>query len=105
MEGACYSMEGDIIGNTLQQRSGDHACSKSEFKTLRTPVRKQYRLNQQINGVHVTQNMHDQGLIRIDSYQHKINLANSLYFEMYATEKYCIKYISVDVHLDRLTLQ
>ena len=46
---------------------------------------------------------HEEGIVRIVSYQRKLDLTKGLYFQMYrhdAAEQYRIEYIAVEVHLE-----
>jgi len=95
----CYNMEGDIIDNTLQQRLADRA-GKVNSRQYSSKITIQIKPMDQWGSCHTE---HDQGLVRINSYQRKLNLTKGLYFEMYrhdAGEKYRIEYILVDAHLD-----
>ena len=46
---------------------------------------------------------HDEGSVKIENYQHKLDLTKGLYFEMYRhspAEKYRIEYIAAEIYLD-----
>ena len=46
---------------------------------------------------------HDEGVVNIANYQHQLDITKGLYLQMYradAPEKYHIKYIVVNVHLE-----
>ena len=96
----CYRWEGDIPGNILQNIIDDPNGARVSSQHYSSEITIQMKPNDQWGSCHTE---HDEGNVRITNYQHKLNLTKGLYFEMYrhhAAEKYRIKYIAVEVHLD-----
>ena len=99
-EAPCYIWEGDVRGAILQNIVADHTGLKVSSRHFSNVVTIQIKPNDQWGSCHTE---HDEGLARVDTIQHKLDLTKGLYFEMYrhhATEKYRIKYIAAEVYLD-----
>ena len=95
----CDAFEGDSNTDTIQNPMHPHGPSvtsrrySSEIKIQLKPV-------EQWGSCHTE---HDGGYTNVGNYQRSLNPSEGLYFEVYhknAPEKYCIKYIEVDVNLN-----
>ena len=96
----CYKWEGDITANILQNIIRDLNGVKVSSRHYSSEITIQIKPNDQWGSCHTE---HDEGHININNFQHKLDLTKGLYFEMYrndAAEKYRIKYIAVEAHLD-----
>ena len=96
----CYNWEGDIKDNILQNKVSDHTGKKVNSRRYSSVITIQIKPNDQWGSCHTE---HDEGYVRINNYQQKLNLTKGLYFEMYrhdAAEKYRIEYIAAEVLLD-----
>ena len=96
----CYNWEGDITANRLQNIIQDNSGVKVSSRQYSSVVTIQIKPNDQWGSCHTE---HDEGYVRINNFQHKLDLTKGLYFEMYRdgdAEKYRIEYIAVEVHLD-----
>ena len=99
-EAPCYIWEGDVSGAILRNIIADHTGLKVSSQHFSNVVTIQIKPNDQWGSCHTE---HDEGLARVDTIRHKLDLTKGLYFEMYrhhATEKYRIKYIAAEVYLD-----
>ena len=96
----CYRWEGDSTGNILQNRLSDSAGVRVRSQHYSSVITIQIKPTDKWGSCHTE---HDEGRIRINNFQHKLNLTKGLYFEMYrdsANEKYRIEYIAAEVHLE-----
>ena len=94
----CLSHEGDA-GSVLQNRVLGNAPVVTS-RSYSSEVKLQIRPTEQWGSCHTE---HDEGYTRIANYQRNLDLTNGLYLEMYGAdtgEKYCIKYIVVDINID-----
>ena len=95
----CYSFEGeDVIGILTNRKAGTGSLVTS--RSYSSEIKLQIRPTEQWGSCHTE---HDEGYTNVGNYQHKLDLTNGLYLEMYradAAEDYRIKYIAVDVNVD-----
>ena len=98
-EAPCYKWEGDITGTILQNIITDSTGSVSS-RHFSNVVTMQIKPNDQWGSCHTG---HDEGHVRIETFQHRLDLTKGLYFEMYrheTPERYRIEYIAAEVYLD-----
>ena len=99
-EAPCYIWEGDIRGAILQNIITYLTGLKVSSQHFSNVVTMQIKPNDRWGSCHTE---HDEGHVKVENFQHKIDLTKGLYFEMYrheATEKYRIEYIAAEVYLD-----
>ena len=94
----CYRLEGDSTGNILQNILADSAGVRVRSRYYSSEITIQIKPNDQWGSCHTE---HDEGLVNIVNYQHKLNFTKGLYLQMYrdddASEKYRIKYITLNI--------
>lgn len=95
----CRHIEGEIIAGLLQNMrhiEGPLVTSQS----FPSEIELQFRPTEQWGSCHTE---HNEGYVNIAHYQYKFDLTKGLYLQMYHeddVEKYRIKYIVADVHVD-----
>ena len=100
----CLSNEGDIVYGVLTDLPwASWAASNSSVtsRSYSSEIKLQIRPTEQWGSCHTE---HDEGYTNIENYQRKLDLTNGLYLEMYnadASETYRIKYIVVDINVDK----
>ena len=96
----CFNIEGDITGTTLSNRVNDITGAKVNSRHYSSEIRVQMKPNDRWGSCHTE---HDEGVVNIANYQHQLDITKGLYLQMYradAPEKYHIKYIVANVHLE-----
>ena len=96
----CYNTEGDITKTSFIDRVRDNTGTKVSSQEYSSEITMQLKPNDHWGSCHTE---HDEGTVKIASYQRKLDITKGLYFQMYredAAERYRIKYIVVDIHLD-----
>ena len=97
----CYNIEGDITQTSFNNRVRDITGIKVSSQRYSSEITMQLKPNDQWGSCHTE---HDEGLVNIVNYQRKLDITKGLYLQMYrdndAGEKYRIKYIVVNIHLD-----
>ena len=96
----CYNIEGDITKTSFINRVHDSTGTKVSSREYSSEITMQLKPIDQWGSCHTE---HDEGTVKIASYQRKLDITKGLYLQMYredATEKYHIKYIVVNIHLD-----
>ena len=96
----CSSVEGDITKTSLINTVNDITGTKVSSREYSSEITMQLKPNDQWGSCHTE---HDEGLVNIANYQRKLDITKGLYLQMYrsnAAEKYHIKYIVVNIHLD-----
>ena len=99
-EAPCYIWEGDITGAILQNIIADHTGVRVSSRQFSNVVTMQIKPNDEWGSCHTE---HDEGHVKIENFQHKLNLTKGLYFNMYrhqAQERYRIEYIAAEIYLD-----
>ena len=95
----CRHVEGDIITGTIQNYvriEGPQVATQS----YSSEITLQFRPTEKWGSCHTE---HGNGYVNIANYQHQLDITKGLYLQMYYDddpEKYRIKYIVVDVHVD-----
>lgn len=95
----CQQLEGKIINGLLQnlQYVQGPLVTSQRFSS---EIKLQFRPTEQWGSCHTE---HNEGYVNIAHYQYKFDLTKGLYLQMYHEddpEKYKIKYIVVDVHVE-----
>ena len=96
----CFNTEGDITKTSFINRVRDNTGIKVSSREYSSEITMQLKPNDQWGSCHTE---HDEGTVKIASYQRKLDITKGLYLQMYrsdAAEKYHIKYIVVNIHLD-----
>ena len=96
----CDNIEGDITKTSFNNKVRDFTGIKVSSREYSSEITMQIKPNDQWGSCHTE---HDDGTVKIASYQRKLDITKGLYLQMYrnsAAEKYHIKYIIVDIHLD-----
>ena len=96
----CYNIEGDIAEETFNNRVRNINGAKVNSRHYSSEITIQIKPNDQWGSCHTE---HDEGLVNIVNYQHKLDSSKGLYLQMYradAAEKYRIEYIIVNIHLE-----
>ena len=97
----CYNIEGDITETSFNNRVRDITGIKVSSRHYSSEITMQIKPNTQWGSCHTE---HDEGTVNIVNYQRKLDITKGLYLQMYrgndGTEKYHIKYIVADIHLD-----
>ena len=96
----CYNTEGDVTKTSLNNTVYDITGIKVSSRRYSSEITIQIKPNDQWGSCHTE---HDEGLVNIVNYQRKLDITKGLYLQMYrgdADEKYHIKYIVADIHLD-----
>ena len=96
----CYNWGGDITANILRNIIADPTGVKVSSRYYSSEITIQIKPNDQWGSCHTE---HDEGHVRVNNFQHILDLTKGLYFEMYqdsVAEKYRTKYIAVEIHLD-----
>ena len=95
----CYGDEADIVNKIFtNQKTGSGPLVVS--RNYSSEIKLQIRPKERWGSCHTE---HDEGYTNIANYQHKLDLSQGMYLEMYradAGERYRIKYIKVDIELD-----
>ena len=96
----CYNIEGDVTKTNFKNIIYDITGIKVSSRRYSSEITMQLKPNDPWGSCHTE---HDEGLVNIVNYQRNLNVTKGLYFQMYwhsAGEKYRIKYIVADIHLD-----
>ena len=94
----CVYIEGDATSSTLDVQNRDVTGTLVKSRLFSSEITIQIKPNSQWGSCHTE---HDEGLVNIVNYQRKLNFTKGLYLQMYrdddASEKYRIKYITVNI--------
>ena len=94
----CVYIEGDATSSILNIRNRDVTGTLVKSRLFSSEVKVQIKPNSQWGSCHTE---HDEGLVNIVNYQHKLDYIKGLYLQMYrdddASEIYRIKYITVNI--------
>ena len=95
----CEQREGEVIANFLQNMKAmqDRFVNSQNYSS---EVNLQFRPTEKWGSCHTE---HNAGYVNIASYNNQLDITKGLYLQMYHEddpEKYRIKYIVVDVHVD-----
>ena len=97
----CYNTEGDITKTSYNNIVYDITGTKVSSRSYSSEITMQFKPTDQWASCHTE---HDEGYVNIVNYQRKLDITKGLYFQMYrgkdASEKYRIKYIVINIHLD-----
>ena len=96
----CYRSEGDSTSNILQNVLHDSGGVTVNSRHYSSEITIQIKPNDQWGSCHTE---HDEGYVNITNYQRKLDFTKGLYLQMYrhgVHEKYRIKYIIVNIHLE-----
>jgi len=96
----CHGLEADINNKILTNHNSISTVSLVKSRNYSSEIRLQIRPKERWGSCHTE---HDEGYTNTANYQHKLDLGQGLYFEMYHAgtgERYRIKYIKVDIELD-----
>ena len=96
----CLYIEGDMVNMILSNQDRDITGTKVKSRRFSSETTIQIKPNDQWGSCHTE---HDEGLVNIVRYKRKLDITKGLYLQMYRDddpEKYHIKYIVVNIHLD-----
>ena len=96
----CLYIEGDMVNMILSNQDRDITGTKVRSRRFSSETTIQIKPNDQWGSCHTE---HDEGTVNIVRYKRKLDITKGLYLQMYrddAPEKYHIKYIVVNIHLD-----
>jgi len=95
----CLQIEGDITNKILNVKVRD-TNGKVNSRLYSSEITMKIKPTNQWGSCHTE---HEEGLVKIVNYQHKLDLTKGLYLEMYragGNEKYRIEYIVINIDLD-----
>ena len=96
----CFSIEGTSTDGLLHSQRKDRAGNRVSSQNYSSEITIQIKPNDQWGSCHTE---HDEGYVNITNYQRKLDFTKGLYLQMYrhgVHEKYRIKYIIVNIHLE-----
>ena len=98
----CFNIEADIVNGVLTNvPSFTNSDSLVTSRSYSSEIKVQIRPTEQWGSCHTEL---DEGYTNVGNYQHKLDLTNGIYLEMYhghqTIETYRIKYIVVDINVD-----
>ena len=96
----CLYIEGDMEKTILSNVDRDITGTKVSSRRFPSEITIQIKPSDQWGSCHTE---HDEGFVNIVNYQRKLDITKGLYLQMFrgdAGEKYHIKYIVADIHLD-----